>query len=146
MKRMENYRKKPRFDAPIYAKIKADKDRTLSQRAEAEAARRTPAGILTRAFGVFGLVLYYLLILAIAYAPLLFLGFPWWANILAVLGIMFIPFIGGLAQLILWIWGFLLVVKLPVSLTVVLFYIGAALYVPFVLIPGILSHFGIDLY
>lgn len=108
-----------------------------------QARRRphTPLGVLTAALGTVGFVLYYALFLAIAYAPLLFFGFPWWANILIVIGIMVIPFAGRLIEFILWVWAFILVVQMPVGFKVVLFYIGAALYLFFVLIPHIFSLF-----
>ena len=108
-----------------------------------QARRRphTPLGVLTAALGTVGFVLYYALFLAIAYAPLLFLGFPWWANILIVIAIMVVPFAGRLIEFILWVWAFILVVQMPVGFKVVLFYIGAALYLFFVLIPHIFSLF-----
>lgn len=130
------------FDSPVYRQIKKEKEKTLAQRAAS--VPKTPADRLSSAFGVFGLILYYLLFLMIAYAPLLFLGFPWWANILIVLGIWLIPYAGGLMEFILWVWSFLLVIKLPLGFTVVLYYIGAVLYVLFVLLPSLLSHFGIE--
>ena len=129
----------PRFTSPIYAQIKAEKEQAV--RAAQTRPPRTPLGILTSALGTAGFVLYYVLFLAIAYAPLLFLGFPWWANILIVIGIMVIPFAGRLVEFILWVWAFILVVQMPVGFKVVLFYIGAALYVLFVLIPRLYHLF-----
>lgn len=132
----------PRFDAPEYLRIKAEKEKTLAQRTAAY--HPGPAQRLSRVFGVFGLILYYALFLMIAYAPLMFLDFPWWVDVLIALGVTFIPYAGGLAEFVLWVWGFLVVVKLPLSFTVVLFYIGAVLYLLFVLIPRLLSRFGIE--
>ncbi|MDO5111612.1 MAG: hypothetical protein Q4E65_04850 [Clostridia bacterium] len=129
-----------RFTSPVYAKIKAEKAKTL-EAAQKARGPRTPLEFLTSAFDVVGFVLYYALFLAIAYAPLLFLGFPWWANILIVIGILVVPYVGSLAELILWVWAFMLVVHLPVGFKVVLFYIGAVFYVFFVLIPNIYHLF-----
>ncbi len=128
-----------RFTGPEYKEIKARKERGLRHM---RASRpQTILEKLQAAMGAAGLVLYYMFFVVIVYAPLMFLGFPWWADILIIAAIMLIPFAGGLIELILWVWAFLLVVQLPVGLKVVLFYIGAFFYVAFELIPGIFSIF-----
>ena len=128
-----------RFSAPEYARIKSEKVKTV----RAIRARRpqTVRDRLTAAFGVFGFALYYLLFTAIAYAPLLILDFSWWIDLLLIAGILFLPFVGRLTELVLWVWAFLLVVEMEPCLKAALFYIGAALYVLFVLLPSILHLF-----
>ncbi len=131
----------PRCQGAEYEKIKARKARFLEQKRAEAAAAHTPLGMLTRAWGVFGFILYYLLFLLLAYAPLLVLGFPWWVNILLLLAVVAIPYAGSLCELVLWVWAFLEVRQMDAGLLPALFYIGAVFFVLFKLIPRVVGIF-----
>lgn len=85
-----------------------------------------------------GTVMYVVAALLTA-APLFMLGFPWWVDFLIIIGIYFIPFFGGLAQIVIWIWGLVAAISGPQDILAIIYYVLFAVYAVLFLVPIVLS-------
>lgn len=72
---------------------------------------------LSGTFGAVGFILYYLILLGLSFIPFryLFPNLPLFVPALFVFVIYEIPLIGGIVQLIIWIWSFVIVVTNPID-------------------------------
>lgn len=94
---------------------------------------------LSSVFGTFGVILYYVFMIIISFAPLWFLDFNWMIDTAIILAIVFIPVIGQLLDIAVWILSFLIVIKNPVGTAEILYYIGLAANIAAYVIPFISS-------
>lgn len=92
---------------------------------------------LSKALGWFGSVLFYIFALIYTLTPLLPLGFSWWLNAIIVIGMVFLPVIGGFAGIVFWIISFIKVIHMPFSAFTVVYYIVFAIYVIFQFLPSL---------
>lgn len=93
------------------------------------------------AFGTIGLIIWYIVSCALMYAPLYFIGFPWWANLIVIVIILSVPVIGDIIELASWIWGFTIIVHEPFGFAVVWFYVAFVVYLVLNVIPRLLNLF-----
>ena len=84
---------------------------------------------LAAKLGVLGYVIFYLIAAFFAYCPLIFLDFPFIVNAILIGVIMFLPIIGTILNLILWIWSFVVVLSAPIDIFSILYFIAFAVYI-----------------
>lgn len=94
---------------------------------------------LSTALGAFGSVLWYILSIVYAFAPLYILHFPFWVDAIIIAAILFIPFIGELVRLVLYVWAFIVVLSQPIDIVSIIFFVCAALYFFTTILPLLLS-------
>ena len=94
---------------------------------------------LTSSLGAFGGVLWYILSVVYAFAPLYILRFPFWVDALIIAAILFLPFIGELIRLVLYVWAFIVVLSQPIDIVSIIFFVCAALYFLSAVLPLLLS-------
>lgn len=90
-------------------------------------------------FGAFLYIVFQILLLFSTFAPLLFLDLPVWLDILFVTLVTFIPFFGGIIELVLWCITLPIVIGEPFSFLLILYYICLAISVIFKLIPTLIG-------
>lgn len=83
---------------------------------------------LQNSLGVFGIVLYYAMLFIFAYAPLIVLDFPFWADLIIFAVIAFLPVIYYVTGPIFWIWGLIKVMDGPQDVIAYIYYVGFALW------------------
>lgn len=95
--------------------------------------------------GQFGYILFYVICALFAFAPLVcVLDFNPIVNFLIVGVIMFVPILGQILELVLWVWSFVLALNMPCDVFLVIYYIAftiIALKVLFSIVVFILSLF-----
>ncbi len=99
---------------------------------------------LSNAFGIFGLVLYYVITFSLSFAPLIILGFPFWVNLILVIVILAVPVLGEIALLGLFVWAFIVAVGQPIDAWSIVLFVAAAVYVFTTLVPLFISFFQRD--
>ena len=97
---------------------------------------------MKNALGGLGFVLFYVLTVIYAFAPLLVLDFPLIADILLIFVIVNLRSIGGVLCLALYIWAAVAVFTHPLNLASVIFIVCAVLYTVLCVIPGLRKLFG----
>ncbi|MFA5423516.1 MAG: hypothetical protein WC374_06620 [Phycisphaerae bacterium] len=105
-------------------------------------ARKTKMSLkekLIVTMGGFGYVLFYLIIGVITFAPLMYLNFPWWVDILIIFIVMFTKTIGGLVLTVGWIWSFINMINSPFNFKTVFYIIAVILYIILWLAPFVTS-------
>ena len=93
------------------------------------------------ALGVVGLILYYILGVAmwlLSLMPIVFLDLPFWGYFVLI-ALIFIPLWGDILTLVLWCITFPIVIDEPFSTFVCMYYIGIAAYTIGYLIPFVIS-------
>lgn len=99
---------------------------------------------LTESLGVFGVILFYIISLAHIVVPLAVFEIPFWAKSILLFVMMMIPFLGGIVELIVWVWAFIIVINAPITIWSIIFFIIFGLYLIFILLPPVISFaFGI---
>jgi hypothetical protein len=96
---------------------------------------------LIGSLGVFGYIIWYIIAFVFAFAPLWVLNLPWWADMLIVAVIMFLPIIGALCNIGIWIWSFFVAIITPINAFVVIYFIVLTIYVIIYIIPILISIF-----
>lgn len=94
---------------------------------------------LTDALGSVGIVLFYIISVLIVCAPLGFLDFPFWLDVLIIIGFQLLPGIGSIAELVLWVWSFFIVIKGPIDVLAILYFVAMGIYFFSFLPPIIVS-------
>ena len=74
-------------------------------------------------FGTFGLVLYFVLSVALAFFPFVFLNFGFWIECLVILVILWLPLIGTVVNAVIWIWALVVCIKGPQDVWTIIYYI-----------------------
>ena len=93
----------------------------------------------TGALGIFGYIIWFLISYLLVFFPLVFIGLPWWANILIVFAIQALPLLGAVAEIVIWIWGVVIAVQMPQSVWTILLYVAFAVNVIVYVIPTLYS-------
>lgn len=97
---------------------------------------------LSVSLGVAGLVLWYLIVIIITCAPLIcVLRFNMIINFILVGVMMFMPLIGTIVELVLWIWSFIVAINMPFDVFMLVYYIALLFYVITKVVPAILTLF-----
>lgn len=96
------------------------------------------------AFGLFGYVIFYFIAAFCTFAPLIFLSFPFWLNLVLVMCVLALPLIGTLVQCVLWILSFPVVLAGKIEMWAIAYFIACALFVFTILLPTVLSLFHRD--
>ena len=78
---------------------------------------------LAGALGVAGIWIYYGITVLFAFAPLVMLDFPFLVDLLIIAAIMFLPYIGSIANLVLWVWAFIVTLGGPQDVIAIVFYV-----------------------
>ena len=94
--------------------------------------------LLFGSLGVVGLILWYLIGAIVMFTPLVFLDFSFWVYWL-ITAALFIPFIGGITNFIIWIWSFVVVVSEPIDGWSIAYFIIFAIYGLSTIIPTAIS-------
>lgn len=84
---------------------------------------------LGASLGAFGVILWELALFVICFMPFLILGFPFWLAVIVVILMNVLPVLGGVASLGLYIWAFIVALKMASSALVIAFYVCFAVYV-----------------
>lgn len=84
---------------------------------------------LGASLGMFGVILWELVLFVICFMPFMILGFPFWIAVIVVILMNVLPVLGGAVSLGLYIWAFIVALKMPSSALVIAFYVCFALYV-----------------
>lgn len=96
------------------------------------------------ALGLFGYVIFYFIAAFCTFAPLIFLDFPFWLNLVLVMCVLSLPLIGTLVQCVLWIWSFPIVLAGEIDVWAIAYFIACALFIFAILLPTVLSLFHRD--
>lgn len=97
---------------------------------------------LSTYFGGFGFILWYLITVLISFAPLIFVfNFNPVIDIVIVGVITFIPIIGSIVELVLWIWSLSIALNMPFDIFILMYCIALLIYVVTKLVPAIISLF-----
>lgn len=82
---------------------------------------------LISALGCFGIVVYYLISLTFSIAPLIILDFPFIVNLILIGIVMFLPYIGGIANAILWVLALVAAIMGPQDAFAIVYYVMFAI-------------------
>lgn len=80
---------------------------------------------LFSSLGLFGVILFYVLILSCIVAPLWYLGLPWWVDLIAFVIIFFLRSFISLLYVPLYIWSAFHVFSYPFTFGTIIWIIGA---------------------
>lgn len=94
---------------------------------------------ITSGLGSAGVVVWYIISIFYSIAPLMILKFPLWVDLLLILAMTALPFIGETIRLALFIWAFVVAIHMSLSVLTVVFFVFAAIYVFTEAIPLIVS-------
>ena len=97
---------------------------------------------LTSALGSFGIVLWYIISFLYSFAPLIILRFPFFVDLILIGIIMFLPFVGELIRLGLYIWAIVVALGQPIDAVSIVFFVFAILYTLTTVVPLITATFG----
>lgn len=78
---------------------------------------------LTTLFGGFGLVLWFILSIFFTIAPFYFIDLSFWLILLLVYAVLYIPILGELINVAIWIWALVLCINSPQELFSIIYYI-----------------------
>lgn len=96
---------------------------------------------LSNALGSVGSILWYVISVFFCFAPIFFLHLPFWADFLLILAILALPYIGELIRAALYVWAFIVVIRGPIGIMEIIFFVLAAIYVYTTLLPIVLALF-----
>lgn len=85
--------------------------------------------------GGFGAILWYFLSIVYSFAPLFILHFPWWLDGIIIFIILFVPFVGEIVRIVLYIWAFIVVLNGPMDVVAIVFFVVFAIYALAELLP-----------
>ena len=94
---------------------------------------------LENVLGGFGAILWYIISIVYSFGPLYILHFPFWLDAILIAVILFLPFIGELVRLALYIWALIVVLSQPIDIVSIIFLVFAALYFFTTVLPLVLS-------
>lgn len=94
---------------------------------------------LIMTLGVVGIILWYLIEIVVGITPLVFLNFPIWVNLIILFALMSMQFIGGLIEIVIWVWSFIVVIARPVDGWSVFYYITFAFYFYIHILPMVIK-------
>lgn len=97
---------------------------------------------LSSALGSFGGILWYIISFLYSFAPLFILRFPFWVDLILIGVILFLPIIGEIVRIALYVWAFVVAIGQPVDIVSIIFFVFAALYAFTTLVPFITATFG----
>lgn len=89
-------------------------------------------------FGVVGYVIWLLISFAVMFAPLWFLDFSFLIYLLITI-VLFIPFIGGITNFVLWVWSFGVVLSQPIDGWSVFYFAIFLIYAITTILPYIIQ-------
>ena len=89
--------------------------------------------------GMTGLIIGYAILLLWFSFPLVFLDFNFIIDAILIYIMITIPIIGPLCEFVLWVWSLLIVIKEPLNVFTVIYYIILAVYVFGSLLPTLYS-------
>lgn len=89
--------------------------------------------------GVVGYILWFILGALLMFAPLVFLDMPFWASLLIIIAIMYIPIIGDITNFAIWIWSFVVVISEPIDGWSIAYFIIFGIYVLTSIIPTVIQ-------
>lgn len=84
---------------------------------------------ISGALGFFGIILWYLLSLIVCFAPIIMLDPPYIVSLLLIGIILFVPYIGEIVRGILYVIAFIVVIRQPIDVFSVVFFISFVLYI-----------------
>jgi hypothetical protein len=96
---------------------------------------------LVGALGGFGIILWYIIIFVMAIAPLWILNLPWWLDGLIIAAIMFVPILGDIVNLGIWIWSFFIAINSAVNALVIIYFIVLGIYALIFILPILIALF-----
>ena len=89
--------------------------------------------------GVVGIILWYLIEIVIGLTPLVFLNFPLWVNLIILFALMSMQFVGGLIEIVLWVWSFIVVIARPIDGWSIFYFVIFAINFFIHILPGAMS-------
>lgn len=96
-------------------------------------------GKLIDVLGTFGLILFYIVSIILIIAPLPILGFPQWVDLLIIFALLYFGVIGGIAELVLYIWALVVSLNQPIDTFSRMFFVCAAIYAITSIIPAAIN-------
>lgn len=78
--------------------------------------------------GVFGYVVYYILVVCLTFCPLSALRFPFWLKLICIAVITLVPFLGAVCEFVLWVWSFCVMINAPLQIFTIFYFIACAIY------------------
>lgn len=82
---------------------------------------------LEAALGLFGFVVFYIILGVITFMPLVFLPIPWWVDFIVVAVVLAIGNFGSIILIAAWVWSFFVVINTPFDFRVLLYIISAVI-------------------
>ena len=96
---------------------------------------------LIEALGGFGFVVWYVISVLYSFAPLLFLRFSFIVDLILIIIMSAVPLLGEVVRFALYVWAFIIVIRQPIDVFSIIFFIFAALYLFTTVIPMIAALF-----
>ena len=84
--------------------------------------------ILFGSLGIVGYVIWFILSVWVSYAPLIFLDFSFVVDVLIILAVTMLPFVGCVVEFVLWVWSFVVVLAEPIDGWSIFYFITFAFY------------------
>jgi len=97
---------------------------------------------LVGTLGVIGYILWIIIGALTMFTPLAFLDIPFWISLLIIIAIIYLPFIGGITNFIIWVLSFVVVVSGPIDSFSIAYFIIFAIYCLTAIIPTAISIIG----
>lgn len=85
--------------------------------------------LLVGSLGIVGYVIWNILLYGFYFLPVLALDIPLWADILIVLCIVNIPFLGEILYFVTWIWSFIIIISEPINVFSIFYLVAFGIYV-----------------
>jgi len=96
---------------------------------------------LIGALGGFGFVVWYVISVLYSFAPLLFLRFSFIVDLILIIIMSAVPLLGEVVRFALYVWAFTIVIRQPIDVFSIIFFVFAALYLFTTVIPMIAALF-----
>lgn len=94
---------------------------------------------LTGYLGIFGYILFYILVCGCIVVPLFVLGWAWWLRVIIIAAMLLFSGIAGIASMVFWIWSFVVILNTPFSTSVIVVYsIVGVFYLLVFFIPSVI--------
>lgn len=94
--------------------------------------------ILLGSLGLAGLIIWYMISVMVRFTHLLFFDFSFLISFLVIM-VLFIPFVGGITNFILWVWSFNIVLSKPIDGWSIFYFCMLALYVITTILPFVIQ-------
>ena len=85
--------------------------------------------LLVGSLGIVGYVIWNILLYVFYFLPVFVLDFPLWADILIVLCIANLPFLGEILYFVTWIWSFIIIILEPINVFSIFYLVVFGIYV-----------------